>query len=205
MKYDPHKHQRRSIRLQGYDYSSRGAYFITICTQNRQCLFGEIDEGKMRLTPLGKIVKEQWNEIPSRFTGIAMDEFIVMPNHIHGIINIVGAPLAGALIADGQNDMGAHAKGAPARGAPTVGTIIGAYKSLCVHHTLKWIKQNEPNRILGKLWQRNYYEHIIRDENELNRIRQYIIDNPEKWEMDRENLNATQQNATIKRNVSEGI
>jgi putative transposase len=175
----PATHHRRSIRLRGYDYSQAGAYFITICTHNRECLFGEIVDGEMRLRPFGRIVTEQWNDIPSRFPVVAPDAFTVMPNHIHGIIVIVGAPLAGA-----QSMTGGYTR-ATARVAPTTGDIIGAYKSLCVHHCLKWINLNASTLILGQLWQRNYWEHIIRNETELNRIREYIRNNPAQWESDR--------------------
>ena len=96
MKYDPAVHHRRSIRLRDYDYAQAGAYFVTICAQDRRCLFGEIVDGEMRLNAMGRIVAEQWDAIPRRFTNVALDAFVVMPNHIHGIFLIVGAPLAGA-------------------------------------------------------------------------------------------------------------
>lgn len=168
MKFNPGIHHRSSIRLQGFDYSQPGAYFVTICTQNRKCLFGEIADGKMRLSAIGRIAAEQWNAIPQRFPNVELDEFVVMPNHIHGILMITVGALPTVV-------------GAPLAGAPTVGDIVGAYKSLCVHNGLKWIKQNHPGRILGKLWQRNYWEHIIRNEHELNRIRKYIHNNPTQW------------------------
>ena len=95
MIYNPDIHHRRSIRLKGYDYSQIGAYFITICTQNRECLFGEIVDGAMVLNLVGEIIQEQWCTIPQRYAQVKSDEFVVMPNHIHGIIT-VGAPLAGA-------------------------------------------------------------------------------------------------------------
>ena len=189
--YSPETHHRRSIRLRGYDYSQAGAYFITICTQNRECFFGEIIDNEMRFNEYGNIVLKQWDAIPERFPSIELDAFVVMPNHIHGII-FVGAPLAGALVCAGAcENMRATARVAPtkdmratARVAPTVGEIIGAYKSLSMHHCLQWVKQNEPQRYLGKLWQRNYYEHIIRDDDDLNRIREYILNNPANWEDD---------------------
>ena len=96
MKYDPAVHHRRSIRLRGYNYAQAGAYFITICTQDRQCLFGEIVDGGKQLNAMDRIVAEQWDAIPRRFANVALDAFVVMPNHIHGIFLIVGAPLAGA-------------------------------------------------------------------------------------------------------------
>ncbi|MDI6761318.1 MAG: hypothetical protein QMD05_10875 [Candidatus Brocadiaceae bacterium] len=181
MKYNPSTHHRGSIRLKGYDYSRTGAYFITICTQNRRLYFEQYPE-------LRQIVNGRLNEIPDHFEGVLLDEFVVMPNHIHVII-IVGAALAAA-----QNvNVGATARIAPttnnragASPAPTVGNIIGAFKSLCVQDWLKYIKQNNVNAV-GRFWQRNYYEHIIRNEDRLNKIREYIITNPLKWSLDREN------------------
>lgn len=194
MEFAPDIHHRRSIRLTGYDYSQEGLYFVTICTNNHQCLFGEIINGVMKLNDVGKIVLEQLNAIPQRFAHIDVDEYIVMPNHIHTIIT-VGAPLAGAQYqtsgAQNQtagvdiNNMATAKERATARVAPTVGEVVGAYKSLCVHHCLKWISKNEPGRIMGKIWQRNYYEHIVRNDEDLNRIREYINNNPGQWEMDK--------------------
>jgi len=190
MKYDAEIHHRRSIRLEGYDYSRDGAYFVTICAQDRRCVFGDVVDGKMQLNPIGKIVHEQWVAIPEYFQTVELDAYIIMPNHIHGII-IVGAPLAGALV-NGALNNGALVNGveinkikrATARVAPTVGQIVGAYKSLCVHQVLKWIKCNSPDSKLGQLWQRNYWEHIIRHESELESIREYIRDNPARWNLD---------------------
>jgi len=190
----PTIHNRRSIRLKGYDYSQSGAYFVTICTHNREMFFDQYPV-------LKNIVQDKWQNIPNRHSNIILDEFIVMPNHIHGIIIIdpvpvpVGAGLAPALNNDNNGATDNPNNRATARVAPTgtndtgintptVGEIIGQYKSMCVAEWIKFIKQNNLN-ILGKFWQRNYYERIIRDENELNRVRQYIIDNPMNWTNDR--------------------
>ncbi|MBF0203642.1 MAG: transposase [Desulfamplus sp.] len=177
---------RQSIRLKKYDYSQSGFYFVTICTEDKIHRFGDITGGNMQLNEFGKIIIEQWNNLPNRFSNIKLDQFITMPNHIHGIIQIVGAPLAGARNrnnTDARNNMTVHHNRAPARGAPTVGQIIGEYKSLCVHNCLQWIKLNSPTFYMGKLWQSNYWEHIVRNENELNHIRDYIRQNPQRWEM----------------------
>lgn len=91
MKYDPEKHHRRSVRLRGYDYSQAGAYFVTICTQNRECLFGDMVDGEMRLNDAGRVVHGVWNDLPDHYAGVKLDAFVVMPNHVHGIIVIVGA------------------------------------------------------------------------------------------------------------------
>ena len=165
-------HHRRSIRLTGYDYAQAGLYFVTICTQDRVHRFGRVVDGVMRLNEMGEIIAREWYAIPDRYPNAIMDEFVVMPNHIHGIIQIV-------------------ADGAPARGARTaiapVGAIVGAYKSLCVHHCLEWANMQTPVIRLGTLWQRNYWEHIVRNEPELNRIRAYIRNNPLKWDADKLN------------------
>ena len=170
MKYNPDKHHRRSIRLQGYDYSQPGIYFITICTKNHECLFGEILNGEMRLNEFGKIAHQCWLEMPHHFPHIQLDEFVVMPDHIHGIIvlnNIVGAKKFSPL----QNIT-------PFRSpSKTIGSIIRGFKI----GVTKGFRQNTDIYVV---WQRNYYEHIIRNEVELNRIRQYIIDNPKKWKTD---------------------
>ncbi len=220
MNNNPITHHRHSIRLPGYDYSQQGAYFITICTQNRICLFGCVENGKMIHNTLGEIARNEWEKLPKRFHNIDLDVLQLMPNHIHGILiicgnNSVGAPLAGAHEKTsnlncpvGAPLAGAHKKTsnlncpvwAPLAGAhqdvagsiinkragaspaPTVGNIIGTYKSLVVHECLKIYKSK--NKYLGKIWQRNYYEHIIRDEDDYNRIRQYIIENPLNWQTD---------------------
>ena len=185
-KYDPHIHHRRSIRLQDYDYSQSGLYFITICTRDRKNIFGEIENGIMILNEYGKITDNEWYKLPERFSNINTDIFLVMPNHIHGIIEIVGAPLAGALLMDapyGQIDNnGAHGR-AGASPAPTVGDIVGAYKSLVANRCLKIYKSK--NEIMGQLWQRNYYEHIIRNEEDYYKISEYIVNNPGKWQEDK--------------------
>jgi len=172
MKYDPEKHHRRSIRLKGYNYSRAGAYFVTICTQNRKCLFGDIVNGEMVLNEHGKIVESVWNDLPNHYAHIELDCHIVMPNHFHGIVSLT-------------NDVGAIHESplqmtVSQRRNMILPKLIGRFKML----TSKRINQTR-NTPGAKLWQRNYYEHIVRDENELGRIRQYIMDNPAKWESDR--------------------
>lgn len=174
MSHSPSRHHRRSIRLPGYDYSQEGAYFVTVCTQNREFLFGEIVDGAMLLNDAGQIVCQCWRDIPAHFPQVVCDGFVVMPNHIHGILFVV-------------DTLGAQ-HFSPLRGRPrgtskTIGSIVRGFKI----GVTKWMRQNEP---VQNVWQRNYYEHIIRSEEELNRIRQYIIHNPEQWETDRENPDA---------------
>ena len=174
MTYDPGKHHRRSIRLRGYDYSQAGAYFITVCTQNRGCLFGEIADDEMRLNDAGRIVEQCWSEIPAHFPHVELDTFIVMPNHIHGVLVII-------------DDVGAKNfsplplnKRMPRGTSKTIGSVVRGFKI----GVAKWFRQNTD---IYTVWQRNYYEHIIRNDESLNRIREYIVNNPLQWELDREN------------------
>jgi len=131
MKHDPDSHHRRSIRLKGYDYSQAGAYFVSICTQNRECLFGEIVDEDMALNDAGRMVQTVWGELARRFPDLELDETITLPNHIHGIIIIVGAPLVGAQSVGAQSaraqSVGATStRRAPTRGAPTrSGMLLG--------------------------------------------------------------------------------
>ena len=177
MKYDPDIHHRRSIRLKGYGYSQAGAYFVTICAQNRECLFGEILDGEMALNDAERMVEKWYRELENKFADIVCDQCAIMPNHIHFVIQTgVGADLRVC------PDTGEHI------GSP-LHTVIQWFKTMTTNEYIRGVKQNGWSTFPGKLWQRNYYEHIVRDENELNRIREYIVNNPMQWEMDCENPN----------------
>lgn len=188
-KYNPHIHHRRSIRLKGYDYSQAGLYFVTICCQDRICRFGKIENGEMILNPNGEIAHNEWIKLAERFPNMEMDVFQIMPNHMHSIIllNNHGSVGAGFTPAhDDENDDNratANNNRATATVAPTVGDIVGAYKSLVANGCLEIYKSN--NETMGKLWQRNYYEHIIRNEQSYQTISKYIINNPAKWNDDK--------------------
>ncbi len=173
MRYDPDIHHRRSIRLKDYDYSQAGAYFITICTQNRECLFGEIKDGQMRLNEMGKITAIEWENTSVLRPNIELDEWVVMPNHFHGII----------IILDGRGTARRAPTAVEQFGKPVSGsipTIIRSFKSAVTKRI------NEYRQMVGaKLWQRNYWERIIRNETELNHIREYIHNNPDSWEQDK--------------------
>ena len=174
MKYDPAKHHRRSIRLKGYDYSQAGFYFVTVCCYQRQRLFGKIVDGVMQLNQYGEIVQNEWLKSSIIRPEIELDEYVVMPNHFHGIIviNPVGANSASPLPSSATPT---H----PSMKPRSLSSIIAGFKS-AVTKKINLIR-NAPGT---PVWQRNYYEHIIRNENALNNIRQYIINNPLSWHQD---------------------
>jgi len=169
--------RKNSIRLRGYDYSRPGVYFVTICTRDRDCLFGNIVNGQMVMNDYGKMVDETLKWLARRYAYVSLDAWVVMPNHLHGIV----------IITDEQCNSRGGSRTAPTRTAPTrtrkpLGRLIGAFK------TVSTKRINELRRTTGaRLWQRNYYEHIIRNENELNAIRRYILNNPLNWDLDRDN------------------
>jgi len=177
MIFNPDIHHRRSIRLQGYDYSKNGAYFVTLSTKDRNCYFDQFEQ-------LRSIVELQWQSIPERFPDVMVDEYVIMPNHVHGII-VIGGDAPCGYPEHGVTDFSQQGRNSP-KGGPTLGVIVGAFKSLCANAWLRTIKTDNLDAI-GKFWQSNYYEHIIRNAEEMGRIRQYIADNPLKWEQDREN------------------
>ena len=183
MSYDPEIHHRRSIRLGGYDYSSAGAYFVSIVAQGRLCLFGRVVDGEMRLNGAGEMVRRVWDGMPDRFPFIGLDEFVVMPNHVHGVIFF-----RQVLATEGVAAMAST--GAPAR-APTFGEVVGAFKSVTTVEYGRGVREAGWQRYDERLWQRNFYERVIRNERELNLIREYIVRNPMKWESDRENPTGT--------------
>ena len=175
--------KRKNIRLRGFDYSSEGLYFITICCQDRACLFGDIENGEMILNDAGKMVKSGWFKIQERYKNIQLHEYVVMPNHFHAILEIVGAPLVGV-----RNENNATGKGQPQGIAPTgktVGDMVGAFQSIVTVEYIRGVKTLGWKPFDGKLWQRNYYEHIIRNDTSFQRIRNYIVNNPGNWHDDK--------------------
>ncbi len=185
--------QRKSIRLKGYDYSREGFYFITVCIQNHFCLFGKIDNDKMILNDAGKMVEHHWMELAERFSNIELYESVVMPNHFHGIIEIVDVPGVG-----GQNAGLQSHVGRPQGIAPTdvpnpdqadikspIGAVVGAFKSLTTVDYIRNVKQSNWKPFNKKLWQRNYHEHIIKNEESFGKIRNYIQTNPIQWQNDK--------------------
>ena len=164
--------RRLHTRLPQFDYAQQGAYFVTLCSRNRTCLFGEILNGEMRSTDLGQLARVTWHEIPTHFPHVELDASVIMPNHLHGVI----------IIADGR--VGAtHASPEPS-GPPkrSLGAIVGAYKSAVTKHANRLgLLPDRP------IWQRSYYDHVIRSDAALGRIRQYIANNPARWAEDPEN------------------
>jgi len=175
MTFDRNNHHRKSIRLKNYDYTQAGLYFITVCTQNRVALFGTIIDGAMVMNAAGIMVADQWQALGNRFLSIKLYEYIVMPNHFHGIIEIVGAIPCGCPETPGTTPR------AVARHAPTVGDIVGTFKSLSTNEYISHVKLHNWPPFSGKLWQRNYYEHIIRNEAAYLKIADYIRTNPQQW------------------------
>ena len=177
MEYNPDKHHRRSIRLRGYDYGQVGAYFVTICTHKRACLFGQVVDGTVQLNAFGQIVKSEWINTLSVRPQVGLDEYVVMPNHIHGILVTVNTGRGVLQYAPTAR------QGAPfVSPSQTIGAIVRGFKSIATKRI------NALRHTPGMpVWQRNYYEEIIRDEHDLARIRQYIQDNPSKWPEDVEN------------------
>jgi putative transposase len=229
--YNPAIHHRRSIRLKGYDYSSPGYYFVTICAQNRLCLFGEIINDKMILNDAGKMIQNNWKSLSDQLSNIRLDEYVVMPNHFHAILQIVsrpmvfgptvfgpivGAPLVGALhsgqpqgiaptnatvTCNGQPQLHSgqpqgiaptniaimNAPVITANAGKTLGEMVGAFQSMVTVEYIRGVKTNKWQSFDKKLWQRNYWEHIIRNEHELINIRRYIKNNPANWDQDKFN------------------
>jgi len=191
-KYNPDIHHRRSIRLKNYDYSQAGAYYVTICTEGRECLFGEVVDGKMVLNDGGQMVQAVWSEMPVNYSGVEIDQFIAMPNHIHGIIVLLSVG-AGPCACPVETNTEIPKKGQPRGVAPTtkisLPDAVHHFKSFTTTKYRIGVDKYNWHPFPGKFWQRNYYEHIIHNEDELNRIREYIIQNPAQWDEDVENPN----------------
>lgn len=208
MAYDPDKHHRQTVRLKHYDYRQAGAYFVTICTYQRLCVFGDVINGVMQLSQSGEIVKTVWHELPLYYRNVTLDQFVVMPNHIHGIIFLdvasvlapvgadpvwarVGAGFkpaqkfnhaSNASISAGNEENQGGFETRPYKKQYALSEIVRGFKTFSAR------KVNEAADTKGHpMWQRSYYEHVIRNELSLAGIRTYINDNPAQWESDMEN------------------
>ena len=181
MSFDPKEQHRRSTRLAGYDYRESGAYFVTVCAAHKRPVFGHIENGAMRCNPYGSIVIEEWARTETLRANVVLDEFVVMPNHFHAIVIFKH---------NGDTNVGAQ-RAAPLQGATpnnvaaqSLGAVVCAFKSAVTRR----INAHRSERGLAPVvvWQRNYYERIIRDETELNQTRRYIFENPQNWDTDAE-------------------
>ncbi|MBI3948817.1 MAG: transposase [Armatimonadetes bacterium] len=170
---DPYR-RRPSLRLQGFDYSRPGAYFITICTERRLCLLGDVVDTEVRLTDAGWVVQTTWECLPDAFPALALNLFVVMPNHLHGILVVTGEGDASAAIA-GPSPAG------------LISRAVQHYKSVTTAEYAFGAKHYRWPPFAGRLWQRGFYDRIIRGETEWERIRRYIANNPVRWAYDREN------------------
>jgi putative transposase len=162
------KYRPESRRLKSWDYSTPGGYFVTICMHLRKPFFGMIKNLEMHLSPLGEIVKEEWEKTASIRASVEIDEYVIMPNHLHGIIiirEVVGTPRWGVQKSEETK-------------SDSLGLIIGQFKSACTRRIRADLAKDFA-------WQSRFYDHVIRDETDLQRIREYIRDNPKKWEMDK--------------------
>ena len=186
--YNPDKHHRKSIRLKGYDYSQAGLYFITICCQNKVHLFGNVINKQMILNDAGKMIEKWFNELQNKFPDIKCHEMVVMPNHIHFIIENIGSVGADLRVCPNDSNISKTEK--------RVSEILGEHAGSPLHRVLQWFKTMSTNEYIrgvknnnwipfdGKLWQRNYWEHIIRNDQSYQKISDYIINNPSKWNDD---------------------
>lgn len=176
MEYNPERHHRHSIRLQGYNYAEAGAYFVTVCIEQHECLLGEIVDGQMLLDDWGQIASEIWEQVADHWPSVEIDAFVVMPNHLHGIIIIT----EGGAEKEGGGTPPLQEVKPPQK--PTLGAIMAFWK----YQSSKRI--NEARQTPGmRLWQRNFYEWIIRNEQMLERARNYIANNPGRWDDDADN------------------
>ncbi|MBM3188247.1 MAG: transposase [Chloroflexi bacterium] len=192
--YDPDRHHRRSIRLRGYDYASAGAYFVTLCAQGKACLFGDVAGHEMVLNGAGEMVRRVWDELATRYPGVALDAFVLMPNHLHGIIVLqpaVGAAPRGRPLRGCPGNGQARGPGQAQGPAPTptlsLADVVHRLKSFTTALYLRGAREEAWPAFEGRLWQRNYWERVIRNERELRAIQEYIANNPAQWAEDRLN------------------
>jgi REP element-mobilizing transposase RayT len=171
--------------MPGYDYSTAGWYFVTVCTQDRAAMFGEIMHNEMVPNAAGKMVATTWMEMPQHYPGVVLDAFIVMPDHFHGIMIVGAGPRARPCVhgRDRSPRLDVHGKGHPQGGAPTFSLFdaVQRFKSLTTTRYRYGVIGQKWTPFNGRLWQRNYYEHVIRDDADLYAIRQYIAGNPARW------------------------
>ena len=174
---------RRSIRLKGYDYSQEGAYFVTICVQNKECLFGEVVDGQMCLNDAGRMVQKWWKELDNKFLNFELNTFVVMPNHFHAIVVIknVGADLC---VCPDEHVFNENCVPGEHIDSP-LPKIIQWFKTMTTNEYICGVRLKKFPPFKKRIWQRNYYEHIIRNEESFKKIQEYILHNPENWKNDK--------------------
>jgi REP element-mobilizing transposase RayT len=174
---------RKNLRLPDYDYALPGGYFVTIAGHQRGNVFGVVEDGEVGLNPLGRMICACWSEIPDRFDTIQLDEYILMPDHFHAVLFITEPDVGAGLVPAREIDTKTVAKTrATTRVAPTLGMVIGAFKSISTNRYISGVKKFGWKPIEGKLWQRGYYDRIIRNQDELKILRNYVISNATKQE-----------------------
>ena len=172
--YD-YRPQRKSIYLNGCDYSTPDAYLVTIYTHEHKCIFGRVKNGQVILNEIGSLVEECWQKIPEQFLNLQLDEFIVMPNHLHGII-IIRDKAREACLDPAREPAGSRKK--------TLGAVVGSFKSSVTRRVRR------SGFFRGEtIWQRGYYEHVVTNQADLENIREYITNNPDRWSFDSEDIN----------------
>jgi REP element-mobilizing transposase RayT len=190
---DPQHHHRRSIRLPGYDYNRPGAYFVTLVTAGRECLLGEVAGGEMRSNRCGEIVCRGWLDLPRHYPHAVLDAFMCMPNHVHGIVILRddagrGGSISGKIVTPSEAHSGELCAPDSAQTRPYEATRHGVPEIIRAFKSFSARRINILRNTSGvPVWQRNYYEHIIRGDADLSRIRAYILDNPRRWDLDQEN------------------
>ena len=177
MEHEIETYGRRSIRLKGYDYTQVGAYFVTVAVRDRLALFGEVVDGVVRLDDAGEMAHAVWQAMPQRFPFVEMDAFVVMPDHVHGIVVIRGDGVRASM-----EDSRASGRAGAAPNVCALGDVVGAYKSLTTAAYIRGVHDAGWSPFHGRLWQRNFYERVVRDEYAMNELRAYIRDNPLRWE-----------------------
>ena len=177
--------KRRRLRLRHYDYSQAGAYAVTICTQGGAVRFGQVRDGAMQLNAAGRVVERVWHGLPEHYSNVALDVFVVMPDHVHGVIVLADKPLPAEL------EVGPAPEGVSDGFRPEVGRVSRRHGLSEVVRGFKSFSGRRVNELLGtpgaSVWQRGYYEHVARSEEDLNRIREYIVGNPMRWWLRRTN------------------
>ena len=210
VRYDPSRHRRQSLRLKGYDYTQPGAYFVTICVRDRECALGEVVGGEMVLSDAGYIVRACWGDLPNHYPHVQLDAFVIMPNHMHGVIVLLDdVVVVGAGLRPAPTRPAPAGPASTTRPAPTIGpapttrpapTTTVAPKRHGLSEIVRAFKSFSARRINAlhdtagtPFWQRGFYERIVRSDRALDAIRQYTIDNPAHWAAGRNNPSSIKQ------------